>query len=167
MPSTVGLQRTEVGVVEQAVKLELDCVAAYAEAAACAPAGDVADRFETMAEDCLRHVSLWQDRLEAMGRPPVGPNAVTEGLNAGKVRVASLFGTRAVAMAVRNNPRDTTTAYERVSHRTDLTAETRDLAQRMLPDAARHLGWIEALLRGNVQVKAAPPRGDSPPPPPL
>jgi hypothetical protein len=168
MPSTVGLQKTEAAVVEQAIKLELDCVAAYSVASAHLPPGETADRFETMAEDCIRHVSAWTDRLGAMGREAVGPNVFTEALNAAKARLAAVFGPRWVARAVANNPRDTTTAYERVSGRRDLTAETRELATSMLPDAAKHLLWIEELLRGEVQVKAAPPLADPPSaPPPL
>src|SRR5687768_9752844 len=100
MPSTVGLQKTEAAVVEQAIKLELDCVAAYSVASAHLPPGETADRFETMAEDCIRHVTQWTDRLGAMGRDPVGPNAFTEALNAAKVRLATLFGPRLVARAV-------------------------------------------------------------------
>ncbi|HET6347156.1 MAG TPA: ferritin-like domain-containing protein, partial [Myxococcota bacterium] len=74
MPSNVGLQKTEAAVVEQAIKLELDCVAAYSVASQHLPSGETADRFETMAEDCIRHVALWTGRLDAMGGKPVGPN---------------------------------------------------------------------------------------------
>lgn len=154
MPTTVGLQKKEVDVVTQAVKLELDCVGAYREAARVVQDKAAADTFEIMAKACQQHVDVWQEQLQVLGAPSASKSTVSEALNRYKVKVAQAFGLCGVARAVKNNPQDGTTAYKRVSKREDLSAPTRSIAAGFLRHAEQHLLWIEAMLHGDAPVPA-------------
>ena len=142
MPSDVGKQAMEVEVVQHAVALELDCVAALTEAADRTDDAATHASFVRLAAECEEHVRAWQERLRALGSPPGKPNRATAWLNRIKVQVVAPFGRKAIAFAITNNPADCVTAYERVSARDDLTQPTRDLASQMLRDATQQRATI-------------------------
>ncbi len=149
MPSDVGKQAMEVEVVQHAVALELDCVAALTEAADRTDDAATHASFARLATECEAHVRAWQERLRALGSAPGKPNRATAWLNRVKVQIVAPFGRRAIAFAVTNNPADCLTAYERVSAREDLPQPTRDLATQMLRDATQQRAAIRTVREGD------------------
>ena len=148
MPTTVGLQRTESGVIEAAAQLEMDCVAAYHQAAAHLRDRRAAAHFDTFERASEAHRDLWQARLAALGHAPAAPNQLTAWLNAWKVRVAAaVSGDWGIYRALGNNAPDQCAAYGRV-HDRHLSAITDGLAVGMLADAKLQWALIQA-LQGN------------------
>ena len=148
MPTTVGLQHTEPSVIEAAAQLEMDCVAAYHQAAAHLRDKGAAAHFDSFERASGAHRDLWQARLAALNHAPAAPNKLTVRLNAWKVRVASaLAGDWGIYRALGNNAPDQCTAYRRVRDR-HLSAVTDGLAAGMLTEAKLQLALIER-LRGN------------------
>ena len=136
MPSDVGKQAQEVDVVQHAVALELDCVAAFTEAAERTEGDAEHEHFANLAAECVEHARVWQKRLADLGGNSATPNRVSSWLNRFKVQVVAPFGRKAIAFVVTNNPADCITAYNRVRHRKDLTEATREIASKMLDDAS-------------------------------
>ena len=142
MPSDVGKQTTEVAVVQQAVALEMDCIAALSEAADRTNDATTHESFARIAAECEEHVRAWQERLQTLGGPPGKANRTTAWLNRIKVQIVAPFGHRAIAYAVTNNPADCMTAYKRVAARDDLAQPTRQMASQMLRDATLQQAMI-------------------------
>jgi rubrerythrin len=148
MPTNVAEAGPEAQVVERAIALEYDCLAAYSEAAELAEEPSLVRTLQQFAADCKKHIAMWQDRLKRMTSHEGTPNMITEPLNRGKVMVGSLLGDKAIMVAIKNNAADTCTAYEQVASRVELALETKEISQAMLKDARRHRTWMEAYLAG-------------------
>ncbi len=127
MPTTVAQAGPEAQVVERAIALEYDCLAAYSEAAKLAQEPSLAQTLQQFAADCKRHIGLWQDRLKRMSSHEGKPSIITEPLNRGKVKMSSLLGDKAIMVAIKNNAADTCSAYEQVASRVELAPETKDI----------------------------------------
>lgn len=147
MPTTVGTQRTESGVIEAAAQLEIDCMAAYHEAATHLRDKRAAAHFDMFERTSARHRDLWQARLEDTQHPPAQANRLTAWLNTWKVRAASVVaGDWGIYRALGNNTPDQCTAYQRV-HDRHLSAITDGLAVGMLAEAKAQLAVIQALQK--------------------
>ena len=148
MPTTVAQAGPEAQVVQRAIALEYDCLAAYSEAAKLAEEPGLVSTLQQFVADCKRHISQWQDRLKGMASSEGKPSMITEPLNRGKVKIGGLIGDKAIMMAIKNNAADTCQAYEQVASRVELAPETKEISQAMLKDARRHRTWMEAYLAG-------------------
>ncbi len=145
MPTIVGLQRTESGVIEAAAQLEMDCAAAYHQAAAHLRDKRAAARFDGFERTSVLHRNLWQGRLASLHHKPAAPSQFTVWLNAWKVRVAStVAGDWGIYRALGNNTPDQCTAYKRVCDR-HLSAITDGLAMGMLGDVRMQAAMIQVL----------------------
>ena len=147
MPTTVGRQRTESGVIEAAAQLEMDCVAAYHEAATHLRDKRAATHFDGFERVSELHRDKWQARLASLQHPPAQANGLTAWLNTWKIRVASVVaGDWGIYRALGNNAPDQCTAYQRV-HDRHLSAITDGLAVGMLAQAKAQVAMIQALQK--------------------
>ena len=145
MPSIVGEQGSEADILEQAVKLEQDCLAAYTQAMQRLKDAQLSGEIGRLVADHRARLARLQRRLAetAMGQP--SPNPLTAALNRGKVELGRLLGDRAILLAVRNNADDTALAYGQVAERVELSEPTRQMFRDMHQEARRHQAWFEAL----------------------
>lgn len=131
MPTIVGLQPTEEGVLTQGVKLQMDCVGAYGEASRRLRNKRLAAAYGNLSRTCAKHRDAWQNRLVQLGQPKATPQPSSLWFNIHKVKVASAFGAWAVGRIVANNARDLHTALGRIQAHQRIDAETRRAAATM------------------------------------
>lgn len=146
MATMVGREKDLLKLLNDLIELDLDAVEAYRIAI---------DKLESVADkaqlglfmnDHQRHVRELQQLVIAMGANPASSADAKAVLTKGKVALGSLFGDRAILMAMKTNEDDTNTAYERASARDDLPIHIRQVIVRNLGDEHRHRIYIENRL---------------------
>lgn len=146
MVSIVGEQGSEGDIVEQAVALEHDCVAAYTQALGQLRDAALRRGIEGLIVDHRARLPRLQERLRQLSLPEAGRNPVTHVLNRGKVELSALLGRdRAIIAAITNNADDTALAYGQVAARVELSAPTRALFADFQQEAQRHQTWFASL----------------------
>lgn len=145
MASIVHHQGSEGDILEEAIKLEIDCIAAYTTASRDCSHPAIAKTLQEWAADHERHLVALRDRRAQLNMPEVGANLLTEALNRAKVKLGATFGLAAVLMAIENNALDAADTYRQIAERVELPAQTRDMFASMRDSARQHTAALEAL----------------------
>lgn len=149
MAKSAGTQDNLVDLLNELIALDLDAVAAYR--VAIEKLSNVADR-DQLGEflgDHARHVVDLRGVVEDMGGDPADTSDFKAGLTRGRVFLGSIFGDRAILMAMRSNETDTNEAYERACSQSWLPMGVRAVLLRNWGDEQRHRAYIEQRLSGH------------------
>ena len=145
MASIVHHQGSEGDILEEAIKLEFDCIAAYSTASAVCPHPAIAKTLREWAADHERHLAKLHARRAQLEMPEVASNFLTEALNRAKVKLGAPLGLAAVLNVIENNALDAADTYAQIAERVELPAETRSMFADIRDSARRHTAALEAL----------------------
>ena len=129
--------------LQQLITLDYDAIEAYDEAIKRIDDPVSKGKLAEFREDHFRHTETLGAILRQWGEEvPDGPDVkhlVTEG----KVKIADLFGDKAILHAMQLNEKVTNDAYEEALKLDDLDAASHDAIKANFEDEQRHKAWIE------------------------
>ncbi len=155
MATMVGTQSDLSSFLKELIELEYDAVEAYRTALDRLTDRDNQRQINTFLADHQRHVSELTGFMRSMGESPPDGGDIKQVLTKGKVFLGSIFGDRAILMAMKTNEDDTNTAYERAVGRTDLTMQLRNIMEKHLADERRHRDWIEMRVSSSERTSSS------------
>jgi rubrerythrin len=142
MVTTVGMETTLPGLVEDLLLLEHDAIAAYEQTIERLQDPQYKQQVAAFKTDHDRHVQELTTLASAVGATAHQGGDVKQMLTTGKVALASIMGDGAILSAMRSNEEDTVTAYERASRHGEATPEARQVFERAHADELRHREWM-------------------------
>ena len=142
MVTTVGMEATLSGLVEDLLLLEHDAIAAYEQTIERLQNPQYKQQVAAFKADHDRHVRELTQLAAAIGAKAPQEGDMKEMLTTGKIKLASLMGDSAILTAMRTNEEDTVTAYERASRHNEATPEARQIFERAHADELRHREWM-------------------------
>ncbi len=145
MASIVHHQGSEGDILEEAIKLEYDCIAAYSTASASCSHPAIAKTLKAWAEDHERHLGALRARRAQLQMPEVGANFLTEALNRAKVKLGAPLGLAAMLAVIENNAVDAADAYSQIADRVELPGQTRSIFANVRDQARQHIAALQAL----------------------
>lgn len=148
MVTLVGTQNKLAEAVQSLIELDYDAVEAYQAAINRLENKDYQSKLESFCLDHERHIKELTSVLEAHEvTPPSAPSA-KQWLTKGKVVLANLLGDEAILKAMLSNEEDTNHAYEKMTARSDLWEDIKDILKRGLEDEHKHRKWLESTIQG-------------------
>ena len=142
MVTTVGMESTLSGLVEDLILLEHDAIAAYEQTIERLQNPQYKQQVAAFKADHDRHVQELAQLASAVGAEVHREGDMKQMLTTGKVALASMMGDSAILTAMRTNEEDTVTAYERASRHSEATPEARTIFERAHADELRHREWM-------------------------
>ncbi|GAA0579259.1 DUF2383 domain-containing protein [Caenispirillum bisanense] len=143
MVTLVGTEPRLLDLLDSLIKLEHDAIAAYEEAVTRLDDATLKTALRGFQRDHERHVTELNALTRDLGGTPPGGGDFKEVLTTGKVKLADMFGDKAILQAMKTNEDDTNTAYERAVNHAEATPTARTCFQGALGDERRHREWLE------------------------
>lgn len=146
MVTMVGTERDLLNMLGDLMSLEYDAIAAYDSAISRIDGASFKQQLQDFRSDHERHIHELEAVIKQLGGAPSAGAGAKSLLTQGKVAVGSLFGDKAILLAMKTNEDDTNTAYERAVNHQDANAAVAEVLNRGLADERRHRAWIEDTL---------------------
>ena len=143
---TTGSQLDRLELLRRLVRLDLEAVAAFRDAARHVRERRVRERLEAFRVEHEAHVQALEGLLRQAGGDPPRRSGARRVLNKGRVLLADLVGDEAVLRQLQDVALTANEEYEDALRHHDL-GDAEPLLRRFREEERRHLAWIEQRLQ--------------------